>query len=79
MSELRELLQKDVVVRASGVTYRGRLIEVSDSEVLLRSDSGWVSIQMNRVSSIRGADDDASDGLQSNKFVDSSFYDPLND
>lgn len=77
MTSLRELLRKEVVIAAGGTTYRGTLIEVTDSEVLLKSPTGFVSVQMSKVTSIRGAQEKPA--LQSNVFIDPSFYDMEND
>lgn len=77
MANLRELLRKDVIVTAGGTTYRGRLIEVTDAEVLLKTPTGFVSVQMNKVSGIRDANQQAS--LQTNRFIDPSFYDMESD
>lgn len=77
MANLRELLRKEVVIVAGGTTYRGVLIEVTDAEVLLKARTGFVSVQMSKVTSIRGAEEKPA--LQSNVFVDPSFYDVEND
>ena len=77
MSNLRELLRKEVVIAAGGTTYRGVLIEVTESEVLLKSSTGFVSVQMSKVTSIRGANEKPA--LQPNVFIDPSFYDMEND
>ncbi len=77
MSNLRELLRKEVVIAAGGTTYRGVLIEVTESEVLLKSPTGFVSVQMSKVTSIRGAQEKPV--LQTNVFIDPSFYDMEND
>ena len=52
---LKELERKEVIVYSMGVQYRGTLIEVNESEVYLRTQAGWVTIPMERVSSIRKA------------------------
>ncbi len=77
MADLRDMLRKEVVVTASGTTYTGTLVEVTEDEVLLRTPSGWVSVQMSRVSAIRTQDgsDAGSGGFASNRFIDQSFYD----
>ena len=38
-----------------GVQYKGTLIEVNESEIYLRTQAGWVTIPMERVSSIKKA------------------------
>jgi len=52
---LGELFGKDVIAVADGMEYRGRLIEVSESEVFLQSDLGWVQLQISQVTDIRPA------------------------
>jgi hypothetical protein len=42
--------------------------------VLLKTPRGWVSVQMDRVTSIRTPE--AESGFPRNRFVDKSFYDP---
>lgn len=55
MDELLRLINKDVIVEADGLIYRGELIEVTEQEVFLKSESGWITIPMEKISSIRGA------------------------
>ena len=45
----QDLTGKDVVVLAAGVTYEGRLIEMTESYILLRSVTGHRQIQMEQV------------------------------
>ena len=56
MAEIRELIGKDVEVIANGVSYRGTLIEVSDSEVHLKGVQGFVSLPSSSVGSVRLAE-----------------------
>lgn len=55
MDDLIRLIGKEVIVEADGIIYRGELIEVTEQEVYLKSESGWLTILMDKVSSIRGA------------------------
>jgi len=52
---LKELQRKEVIVYSMGVQYKGTLIEVNESEIYLRTQAGWVTIPMDRVSSIKKA------------------------
>lgn len=46
---------KEVVIMASGARYVGRLIEMTDSSVLLKMSTGHAEIQMERINSIEPA------------------------
>lgn len=69
---LEELLRKPVVVRANGIAYRGILLEVSDQEVILRSETSQISIPMDRIVSISDPNPKKRRGPE--KFVDPSYY-----
>jgi hypothetical protein len=71
---LQKYLRKQVIVSASGITYQGTLVEVSDTEILLKTPTGWVSVQMDKVSGLRMVGE--SPPPLKNKFVDPSFFDP---
>ena len=73
MARLSELVRKHVVVSAGGTTYEGTLIEVTEQEVLLKTDRGFVSVQMSKVSSINDPKAQSSN-FATNRFVDDSFY-----
>jgi hypothetical protein len=51
-----ELLGKQVEVIANGISYTGRFVEISEEEVHLESESGWVVIPVERVAVIREAE-----------------------
>ncbi len=55
-SNLIDLIGKEVEVMASGMLYRGRLIEVSETEVFLQSELGWIQLQVENVTEIRPKD-----------------------
>jgi hypothetical protein len=50
---LPELIGKEVEVIADGLLYRGRLIEISETEVFLQSDLGWIQLQVELVTEIK--------------------------
>jgi len=52
---LAGLIGQDVVAVADGMEYRGRLIEVSESEVFIQSELGWIQLQVSQVTDIRPA------------------------
>lgn len=72
IDKIYALQGKEVEVVASGVTYRGVLIEVSEETVHLKTEMQWVSVPVAAVSEIRGVDEAPADSVE--KFVDSSFY-----
>ena len=70
---LEDLLRKNVEIRANGFLYRGILMEVAEKEITLRGPTGFISIPMDRVTSIR--DPNAKAKNPTPRFVDPSFYD----
>ena len=50
---MHELIGKIVVVEAHKITYTGKLIEIGEEEVHLESESGWIVIPVDSVSSIQ--------------------------
>lgn len=44
---------KNVVVSAGGVTYRGRLVEMTESSILLKMESGFIEIPMDSVHELK--------------------------
>jgi hypothetical protein len=54
MDDLIKLIGKEVIVEADGIIYRGELIEVTEEETYLKSETGWITIPMEKISSIRG-------------------------
>jgi len=53
MSDIQSMLGKEVEVIASGMTYRGVLIEVSDVEVHIRTSMQWVALPVSSVSAVK--------------------------
>lgn len=53
MGDWRRLVHKPVVVRASGVEYRGVVVELGERALLLRTPSGHLEIPWDRVTSLR--------------------------
>ncbi|GBE02688.1 hypothetical protein BMS3Bbin06_00469 [bacterium BMS3Bbin06] len=41
---MNDLIGKEVLVYANGITYSGKLVEVNEREVCLSSDGGWIII-----------------------------------
>ncbi len=53
MPDIQSMIGKEVEVLANGTTYRGVLIEVSDTEVHLKSTMQWMSLPVSGVSSVK--------------------------
>ncbi len=53
MPDIQSMIGKEVEVIANGMTYRGVLIEVSDTDVNLKSTMQWMSLPASSVSSVR--------------------------
>jgi len=52
---LMDLIGKDVEVDCDGMLYRGRLIEVSETDVFIQGTMGWIQLSVERVTEIRPA------------------------
>lgn len=53
---MTDLIGKLVIVETMETIYRGKLIEISEEEVQLESELGWVVIPTERVTLIRQED-----------------------
>jgi len=53
MADIQSMLGKEVEVIANGTTYRGVLIEVSDTDVSLKTSMQWISLPVSGVSSVK--------------------------
>ncbi len=74
---LDKLVNQEVEVVASGVTYRGILKEVSEEEVQILSETGWLSISMDQVNVIRKIEEAPAPGIT--KDIPPEFYDEKKD
>lgn len=52
MPDIRDMIGKDVEVISGGMSYKGTLIEVSDSEVTIKTMLQWLSLPTTSVSQI---------------------------
>ena len=50
---MQELIDKEVEVTTVETIYRGVLIEISETEVNIRSETGWLVIPLDRVVDIK--------------------------
>lgn len=50
------LMGKMVIVEAIGITYTGKLVEIGETEIHLETESGWIVVPVDNISSIREAD-----------------------
>ncbi len=53
MPDIQNMIGKEVEVIANGMAYRGVLIEISDSEVHLKSPMQWISLPSSSVSTVK--------------------------
>jgi hypothetical protein len=53
MSDIQNMLGKEVEVIANGMRYTGVLIEVSDIEVNLKGPAQWITLPISSVSEVR--------------------------
>jgi len=51
-SPLQKMIDKQVIVKTGDVTYRGRLVEVTEDSVCMMAKTGWREVLMERVVSI---------------------------
>ncbi len=56
---MKDLTGRMVEVGTAGIVYEGKLVEAGESEVLLESETGWVSIPMDRIVFIREKEENA--------------------
>lgn len=52
-SNLMGMIGQEVEVMSDGMLYHGRLIEVSENEVFLQGELGWIQISVEKVTEIR--------------------------
>ncbi|MBI5191299.1 MAG: hypothetical protein HZA22_11600 [Nitrospirae bacterium] len=50
---LAAMIGQAVEVESDGMTYRGTLVEVSETDVFLQSDVGWIQLSVETVRSIK--------------------------
>jgi len=56
MPDIIDMIGKEVEVIANGVSYKGVLIEVSDTEVHLKGMLGYISLPSSSVTEVRPAE-----------------------
>ncbi|MFH1017761.1 MAG: hypothetical protein V1798_06205 [Pseudomonadota bacterium] len=71
-TKLDLLKKKKVEVRANGLVYRGVLIEASEDEILLKGETGYITVPMGQVTSV--VDPSAPMDKGPPRFVDPSFF-----
>ena len=52
-NNLMALIGSEVEVTAGGMVYFGRLIEVSETDVFLQGELGWVQVPVEKVTEIK--------------------------
>lgn len=53
MTDIQNMIGKEVEVMANGMKYTGELIEVSDTEVHLKGSFQWIALPISSVGEIR--------------------------
>ncbi len=53
MPDIQQMIGKEVEAIANGITYRGVLVEVSDTEVYIRNTMQWMALPVSTVSVVR--------------------------
>jgi hypothetical protein len=71
----QRLMGRPVEVMAAGILYKGTFVEMTDEDVKLRGPTGWIILEIGKVSSVKEANAKPPfpEGAKS---VDPSFYDP---
>ena len=60
---------------AGGITYKGQFIEASEDTLFLKADTGWITVPMERVKSVRAQNpEDDESGEWRDRDVDPSFF-----
>ncbi|MGC2424291.1 MAG: hypothetical protein WA666_08080 [Nitrospirota bacterium] len=52
---LAALIGHEVEAIANGILYRGKLIEVSETEVFIQGEMGWMQLKVEEVTEIKPA------------------------
>lgn len=72
-NRFQHLTGQRVEMMAAGILYRGVFVEMTDEDVKLRGETGWIILEVEKVSRIvREGDSDERAGPL--KIVDASFY-----
>lgn len=50
---MQELIGKEVEVQTMEIIYRGKLIEVGESEIYLQSDYGWITVPIEKIANVK--------------------------
>jgi len=56
--DINAMVNKEVVVVANGIEYRGKLVEVTETEVSLQGALGWMSVPVESVTSMNLVEED---------------------
>lgn len=55
---MHEMIGKEVEVKTMEIIYRGKLVEIGETEINLQSDYGWISIPMEKVADVKLVESD---------------------
>jgi len=53
---MQHLTGREVVVLTSETTYRGKFIELSENELYLQAEDGWIVIPVEKIAEIKEAE-----------------------
>jgi hypothetical protein len=56
MPDIQDMIGKEVEVIANGISYRGELVEITDSAVNLKTLMQWISLPVSAVNTIELAE-----------------------
>ena len=53
---MQHLTGKEVIVHTIETTYKGRLVELSEKELYLQAEDGWIVIPVEKIADIKEAE-----------------------
>jgi hypothetical protein len=65
MRNWRNYQGREVVVHASGVTYRGVMVEMTETSILLRAETGHREVPMESITLVELKEESAAGGISS--------------
>ncbi len=57
---MKELIGREVEVGTPGMTYSGKLLEMTETEITLQTETAWISVPVDQVSYIKKAPEGSS-------------------
>jgi hypothetical protein len=50
---MHELVGKEVEVNTTEMIYKGKLVEIGETEIYLQSDYGWITISIDKIADVK--------------------------